>query len=274
MMGAMSADPPGSATSVPPTTPQEAGWATWAAGVVLRNRPPMERLGELRHRIFVALGALLVGSALAWAGYSPILGVLIRPLRSLPGAPSVVQHAKLVFTAPTEAFYMRIKVALFAGSAIASPVILWQLWRFLAGGLRACGLRSAVAVVTASIILFGAGGVLAFLFVNPALHLFSYLGGSHIILVPRADEYLSFLMLLVVAFGLSFEYPLILLALAVTGVMSSTQLRKRRRMAYFVLLVISAVVTPTVDPITPLALAIPLALLYEATIVGARALKH
>jgi sec-independent protein translocase protein TatC len=256
----------------------EAAWARGLAGVLLNHRSLLERLGELRNRIFKALIALAVCSVAAWFLYPAILAVLAHPLKGLPGAGSVVDKGKLVFTAPQEAFFVRIKVVAFTGAALASPVMLWQIWRFLTEGIGEGSAkrrtRYAVALVAASIVLFAAGTAAAFAFVAPALHLFLYLGGPHIVLVPRAAEYLSFLMLIVVAFGLTFEYPLLLLGLVFAGVLTSDTLRQRRRIAWFLLVVISAVVTPTVDPITPLALAVPLALLYEATIVTARLFKR
>jgi len=255
----------------------EHGWADGLAQVLLAHRSFLERLGELRMRIFRAVIALAAGSLLAWVFYGPILAFVVHPLKSLPGAGAVVSRGNLIFTAPTEAFFVRVKVVFFAGAALASPVILWQVWRFLTAGLAGRGARSArttLVVVAVSVILFAAGTALAFAFVGPALRVFLYLGGSHITLVPRASEYLSFLLLLVVAFGLTFEYPLFLLGLILAGVISSMTLRKRRRVAWFVLLVVSAVVTPTVDPITPLILALPLAFLYEGTILTARLLEH
>lgn len=270
MMGAVD---PVTQPLVAPIGPGE-GWSAGVARFLLRNRSLLDRLGELRTRLFRMALAVLVGSVVAWFAYGHILALLVRPLRSLPGATGVVGRGTLVFTAPTEAFYVRIRVVVFTGAAIASPVVLWQLWGFLAGGLHTRRTRYAVAVVTSAVVLFVAGGALAFAFINPALRLFLYLGGSHVTLIPSAAEYLSFLMVLVVAFGLTFEYPLFLLALTLAGVISSGHLRRRRRIAYFSLLVVSAVVTPTVDPITPLALALPLGLLYEATILVARMLKH
>jgi sec-independent protein translocase protein TatC len=268
----------------------EAAWARGLAGALLNHRSLLERLGELRNRIFKALLALAVGSVAAWFFYPAILALLAHPLKALPGAGAVVARGKLVFTAPQEAFFVRIKVVGFAGAAVASPVILWQLWRFLTEGAgEASGegsgegsgkgsarrsARYAVLLVAVSVVLFAAGTVAAFAFVAPALRIFLYLGGPHIVLVPRAAEYLSFLILLVVAFGLTFEYPLLLLGLVFAGVLTSDTLRARRRLAWFLLIVISAVVTPTVDPITPLALAVPLAFLYEATIFTARLFKR
>ncbi len=255
----------------------EPTWATSVAAVLLNHRSLLERVGELRSRLFKAAGALAVGSLIAWFFYNPILAVIAHPLKSLPGAGTVVSGGKLIFTAPTEAFFVRIKIVAFTGAALASPVVIWQLWRFFTEGvpgIKGRSSRYAIAFVASSVALFAAGTAVAFAFVKPALSIFLYLGGSHITLVPRASEYLSFLMLIVVAFGLTFEYPLFLLGLIFAGVISSTTLRRRRRLAWFVLIVVSAVVTPTVDPITPLALAIPLAVLYEATIFTARLLKR
>ncbi|GAC1374989.1 MAG: hypothetical protein NVSMB32_18010 [Actinomycetota bacterium] len=124
------------ATDPARTDPAEKGWATGIARVLLRNKSLLERLGELRNRIFKALAALVVASTLAWLFYSPILSLLVHPLQSLPGAPGIVDKGRLVFTAPPEAFYVRIRVTVFAGTAVASPFILWQAWRFFAGGLR------------------------------------------------------------------------------------------------------------------------------------------
>lgn len=250
------------------------GWGKSLAAVLLRNRSLLERLGELRTRLFRALLALVLCSVVAWFFYGPILSVLTVPLRSLHGAGAVVSRGKLVFTSPTEAFTVRLRVVAYAGAFLASPVIVWELWRFFVGDSRSRASRYAIVVVFVSLGLFTAGGAVAFAFVEPALRIFVYLGGYHIVLVPRASAYISFLVLLIVMFGLTFEYPLFLLGLVLAGVLHSSTLRRRRRAAYFTLLVVSVVVTPTVDPVTPLALAVPLGILYEATILTARLLKH
>lgn len=265
---------------VPAATEQAPGdrIAASLASAILHNRTLLERLGELRRRLFVCAGTFLGAMAVAWFAYPAVLDLLVVPLQHLPGATQIVARGHLVFTSPTEAFAVRLKVVSYTGGLLASPVILWQLWRFLgpAGpGARAKKAnRYAFALVASSLLLFVAGGFAAFLFVYPALKIFLYLGGTHIVLVPRASSYLSFLLLLIVAFGLTFEYPMVLLGLIFIGVIDSRTLRRRRRMAYFALLVVSVFVTPTVDPITPLALALPLGLLYEATIGVARLLKR
>jgi sec-independent protein translocase protein TatC len=264
VMAAISQDPPLA----------DAAWTRGLAGVLLNHRSLIQRFGELRRRVFRALIALTICSIAAWFFYPSFLTLLAHPLRTLPGAGAVVGKGKLVFTAPQEAFFVRIKVVGFAGAVLASPFILWQLWRFLTEGAARRSVRYGVILIPVSVVLFAGGTVAAFAFVSPALHLFLYLGGPHVVLVPRAADYLSFLLLIVVSFGVTFEYPLFLLGLIFAGVITSGTLRKRRRLAWFLLIVVSAVVTPTVDPITPLALAIPLALLYEATIITARLFKR
>jgi sec-independent protein translocase protein TatC len=115
---------------------------------------------------------------------------------------------------------------------------------------------------------------LAFATLPTALEFLNAFGGERVVLFPRATEYLSFVLLLVAAFGVTFEFPLILLALSLVGVLSSRQLRKGRRFAWIVILIVAAVITPTADPITQLVLSVPLALLYEGTILAARLLKR
>ena len=281
-MGPMAIDPPSGA---PTGAPARDRWTDGLAGLLHSQRPGVDRLGELRTRIGRALIAIGVCCVAAWFAYPPILSLLTRPLRGLPGGGLIVANGKLVFTAPQEAFFVRIKVVALTAAAAALPVVLWEAWRFLSseagpgaaakpGGRARRRDRYAAVLIAASMALFAAGTAAGFAFVYPALHIFLYLGGPHVTLVPSAAQYLSFLLLVIVAFGVTFEYPLLLLGLIFAGVIGSDTLRRRRRLSYFLIIVVSAVVTPTVDPITPLALAIPLALLYEATIVTARILKR
>ncbi|HEX9314709.1 MAG TPA: twin-arginine translocase subunit TatC, partial [Actinomycetota bacterium] len=136
----------------------EGSWAHGLAGVLLNHRSLLERLGELRSRMFRALLALAIGSVIAWFFFPAILALLAHPLKSLPGAGAVVARGRLIFTAPQEAFFVRIKIVAFTGAAIASPVILWQLWRFLTEGATLGstkrGIRYALVLVAVSVVLF------------------------------------------------------------------------------------------------------------------------
>jgi sec-independent protein translocase protein TatC len=234
----------------------------------------IEHLEELRARILKSVIAVAVGAMIAWFLYDRILAFMVGPLRKLPVAEQIVSRGKLIFTSPPEAFFIRLKIVTFAGLVIALPVVLWQVWRFVAPGLYAQEKRYALPFVGFSLLLFAGGVALSFVSLPKALEFLTAFGGRDVVLVPRASEYLSFVMLLIVAFGISFEFPLALLALSLVGVLSSEKLRRARKIAWVLILVAAAVITPTGDPATMLMLAVPLALLYEGTILAVRLLKR
>lgn len=234
----------------------------------------VEHLEELRARLFKCVLAVAVGATVSWFAYDRILAFMVRPLQKLPVAEQIVSRGKLIFTSPPEAFFVRLKIVSFAGLVLALPVVLWQIWRFVAPGLYAQEKRYALPFVGFSLVLFAGGVAISFITLPKALAFLTAFGGQDVVLVPRAAEYLSFVMLLIVAFGISFEFPLALLALSLVGVLSSAKLRRGRKIAWFSMLVAAAVITPTGDPATMLMLAVPLALLYEGTILTARLLKR
>ena len=250
------ADPPG------PVPGEDAG------GMTL-----VEHLEELRWRLFRMVVAFAIGSTVAWFFFDQILSFLTQPLLELPVATQIIAKGKLIFTAPQEAFFIRLKVVSATGLALALPVVLWQLWRFVTPGLYAHERRYALPFVLVASALFAAGVAVAFSMLPATLKVLASFAGTDLVIVPRASEYLSFLLLLIAAFGLAFELPVVLMGLTLAGVISTATLRKGRRVAYVVMMVIAAVVTPTPDPINMLLLAVPLILLYETTILIARLLK-
>lgn len=234
----------------------------------------IEHLEELRGRLVKMVIAFLIASIVAWVFYNRLLGILIAPLERLPEASKIVRKGQLIVTAPQEAFFIRLKVTAFAGVVASIPVILWQIWRFVTPGLYPKEKRYALPFVFVSSLLFAAGAAFAFAVLPQALRILAGFGGSEVVLVPRASEYLSFVLLLIVAFGATFELPLLLLSLTLAGVLTSRTLRRGRRIAWILILVAAAVLTPTPDPFNQLILALPLALLYEATILVARLMKR
>ncbi len=235
----------------------------------------IEHLDELRSRIIKMLLAFCAAAVVAWFLYNPILSFLILPLRHLPQVANVVKGSStLIVTSPTEPLFIRLKVVSFSALALALPVVLWEFWRFIAPGLYANEKRYAIPFVGSALGLFVAGVALAFWTLPTALHFLTAFSGSNIQLLPRASEYLSFIMLLILAFGLAFEFPLVLLALSLMGVIPSRRLRSWRRPAWVVILVLAGFLTPAQDPITQVLLALPMAILYEATIIIARVLKN
>jgi sec-independent protein translocase protein TatC len=238
----------------------------------------IEHLDELRTRIIRMLIAFVVGAVVAWFLYDPILAFLVHPLRHLPQAAQIFRsgskNPSLIVFSPIEPFFIRLKVVSFAALALALPVVLWELWRFIAPGLYANEKRYAIPFVGSALALFVGGVGLAFWTLPAALHFLTAFSGGSIQLLPRASEYLSFVMLLILAFGVAFEFPLVLLALSLMGVLPSRKLRSWRRPAWVVILVLAGFLTPAQDPITQVLLAAPMAILYEATIIVARLLKH
>ena len=171
--------------------------------------------------------------------------LLISPLAKLPVADQILQDGQLIYTAPTEAFFVRLKVVAFTGLIFALPVILWQLWRFVTPGLHRHEKTLRPAFRASSLLgLFAVGVAIAFLSLPKALEVLAGFAGSELVLLPKAADYLSFVLLLVAAFGFSFEFPIILLALTLVGVLSSAKLRKGRRIAWVVLLIVAAISPP------------------------------
>lgn len=230
----------------------------------------IEHLEELRSRLFKATIAFFLAAVVCWFFYGQIISLLISPLKALPEASQVVSGGKLIFTSPPEALFVRLKVTAFAAMVASLPVLLWQLWRFITPGLYKHEKRYALPFVAGSLLLFGLGAWLSALMLPRAIEVLVSLAGTDFVLVPRASEYLSFVLLLITAFGLTFEFPLLLIFLALAGVVTNKSLRRGRRYAWVAGLVVAAVVTPTQDPVTMLALAVPLGLLYEATILTVR----
>ncbi len=234
----------------------------------------MEHLDELRNRLFKVVVAYALCCGVAWYLYSHILAMLIEPLARLPVADQILQGGQLIYTAPTEAFVIRLKVTAFAGMVLALPVMMWQLWRFVTPGLHAHERKYALPFVIVSVVLFAAGVAVAFVSLPKALEVLAGFAGSELVLLPRAADYLSFVLILIAAFGFSFEFPIILLGLTLVGVLSSRKLRDARKIAWVVILILAAVITPTQDPITLMIMAIPLGLLYEGTVIAARLMKR
>jgi len=226
----------------------------------------VEHLDELRRRLIISLAAVGLASVVGFVFYRPILDFLQEPYRdaveSLPQ--TITSDLILAF----------IKIGLFIGLLIALPVILYHLWRFITPGLTQRERRYAIPFVLSSLVLFAAGTVFAFMILPRGLTFLFSFGGDNLVPLLTIDRYLSFLFFLILAFGLSFELPLVLLFLTGVRVISSSQLRRWRRYAALGTAIFAAVATPTADPYTMLLLWIPLYFLYEGAILIARLMKR
>ena len=174
---------------------------------------------------------------------------------------------------PLEGFAIRLKVAGYTGLFLAFPVVLWQLWRFVTPGLHPKEKRYAVPFILSSIVLFAGGAALAYVTFSKALQFLQSVGGPSFEQIYSPAKYLRLVLLMFLAFGLAFEFPVLLVFLEVAGVLTTSQLKKWRRGAAVAILVVAAVITPSQDPWTLLAMAVPMYLFYEASILIGRLLK-
>ncbi len=227
----------------------------------------VEHLSELRRRLIISALAIAVGAVLGFILYGPILDFLSGPYKD------ITNGQNLIVTDPLEAFATRLKIAAWAGLFFASPVVLFQLWRFITPGLNPKEKRYAIPFIVASVLLFILGGVVALVTLKPALQFLKSVGGTNLDPFYRAGPYLSLVMLMIVAFGLAFEFPILLVFLELAGVVPSQRLRKWRRPAIVVIVAVAAVITPSQDPYSLFAMAVPMYLFYEASILIGRLLK-
>jgi len=253
--------------------------AATAAGTVRRNRfglpfggrgqaglPPAEisiadHLVELRNRVFVSIASLLPGSVLGYVFSDELIHVLKAPLAT---------DKPLIALGLTEPFMIKMQVALVVGLIVGMPVILLELWRFISPGLTPRERSAARPWVPVALVFFAIGVGLAY-FILPYASGFLYgFQNPDLQLMLTADAYFGFVTVLFLAFGLVMEFPIVLVLLAKAGFISSAQLRHNRRRAILVITIVSTLITPGADFVSPIAMAVTMFVLYEVSIVMIR----
>jgi sec-independent protein translocase protein TatC len=237
----------------------------------------VEHLEELRRRLFISLGAIAVGAAIGWFLNTPLLQLMTNPfcdwVHTLPKAQQPPAGCRLVFTSPIEPVMLKLKVVAILGLFIALPVVLYQFWAFVVPGLTKRERRMAIPFVASSLVLFAIGALVAYLTLPKALGFLLGFGGPALTAFLTANAFLSFVLLVALAFGLTFEFPIVLIFLTIVGILTSQKLRDWRRPAILVIAIAAAVITPSADPYSMLAMMLPMILFYEAAIIVARLMK-
>lgn len=229
--------------------------------------PLLDHLVELRNRLVKAILAFAAAFGVCFYFAGEIFGVLVQPLvEAFPQG-----EGRLIYTRLYEAFFVEVKVALFGAFIVAFPIIANQLWLFVAPGLYKNEKRALLPFLLATPLLFALGASLAYFVVMPTAFRFflSYqgeVGGINQEALPAVDDYLTLVMRFIIAFGMAFLLPVLMLLLERAGIVTRQQLKAARRYVIVLLFLLAAIVTPP-DVVSQLMLAIPLVLLYEITLV-------
>ena len=226
-----------------------------------------QHLAELRTRIIRSVLAILLGIIIILALYDQVLQFLRKPYTDLCRSKDWANCGELQFLSPLEGLSTRLSIATYGGIIIALPVLMWQLWRFIVPALHAKEKKYAIPFVLSSVVLFILGGFVAFWTLGPALDFLISWGGDDVQANFQVSKYISFVGLMIAAFGIAFEFPVLLVFLQLVGVVTPQQLVKQWRYAIVTIMVIAAVITPSGDPYSMMALAVPMTLFYIISIL-------
>lgn len=238
----------------------------------------VEHLEELRYRLMVALGAIAVGSVVGWFLFDGVVDLLLNPYcdywETVPERVRPTSECTLFYSGALEPALIKFKLVGFLGLFIALPIVLYQLWRFIVPGLTDRERKLAIPFVVSSMLLFALGAAFAYWTLPKALGFLLGFAGQQFVPLLTGDRFLSFVMLVALSFGIAFEFPIVLIFLTAAGVISTAQLRRWRRGAILFIAVFAAIITPSSDPYTMLAMSIPMWLFYEGAIIVGRLLKR
>ncbi|MBF0111920.1 MAG: twin-arginine translocase subunit TatC [Desulfamplus sp.] len=227
--------------------------------------PFTEHLSELRDRLIRCTVAIIAGFLVAYIFKEKLFDILNAPLVKAMGG-----NTKMIFTGLPEAFFTYMKLALLAGVVLATPVLFYEFWMFISPGLYRTEKKFLVPAVFLSVIFFAIGSTFGYFIVFPyAFQFFLGFSSETIQAMPSMKEYLSFSSKMLLAFGFSFELPLILTLMARMGLVSVDFLKKNRKYAILIIFIVAAVITPP-DVVSQIMMAIPLMILYELSIIGAK----
>ncbi len=229
------------------------------------NKMPLyQHLEELRSRLLICVLAIGIGFVGSYYFSAKIFEILMKPwIAAMPAG----QQIKLIYTAPHEAFFVYMKVSFISGTLLAIPIIIWQVWKFVAPGLYANEKKYMLPVIFFSGFCFIAGALFGYFVVFPVgFKFFASFASDYITPMMRTTEYLAFANKMLLCFGLAFELPVFAFFLAKLGIISSDFLKRKRKWAIVLIFIAAAVLTPSPDVVSQLLMAGPLLVLYEASV--------
>ena len=231
-----------------------------------------DHLREFRYRLLICVVAVLVAMLPAWFAYNWLLDILNAPYCNALRGVDPGSDCKFLVTNLLDPFSLRLKVAGYGGLFLALPIILWQLWRFIAPGLYKKERRYALAFVLSSFFLFTAGAIVAYFTLSQAVNFLVRIGGPEIDIRSGPVEFVRLSLFMMLAFGVGFLFPVVLVALQMIGVVTPQQLSSWRRQTVLIIVILAAAITPSGDPVSLAALAVPMYIFYEIAVVIGRLL--
>lgn len=231
-----------------------------------------DHLRELRYRLLICVGAVALLMIPAWFLYPWFIEILNQPYCSALVGRNPDANCDFLVTNILDPFSLRLKVAGYGGLFLAMPILLWQLWRFIAPGLYRRERRYALAFVITSLALFVMGAAVAYLTLSKAVEFLVQIGGPDIDIRSGPNEFVRLSLFMMLAFGLGFEFPIVLVALQMIGIVTPQQLSSWRRQTVLIIVIIAAGITPSGDPFSLAALAVPMYLFYELAVLFGRIL--
>jgi len=225
----------------------------------------LEHLAELRRRLVISVLAFVAGAVICYLFYDQILVFLEHPYK-LACHNHHLTNCDLTVLQPLQGFTTRLNVCAYGGLILGLPVILWQLWKFVTPGLKASEKRYALPFVSSTVTLFALGGATAYVIYPKGLTWLLQQGGPGVTPAVSIQSYVDLICLLIAIFGIAFEFPAVLVGLELAGALKSATLRRVRRFAFLGIVIFSAVVTPSSDPFSMMALVVPLTVFYEGSI--------
>jgi sec-independent protein translocase protein TatC len=231
--------------------------------------PVLDHLRELRRRLIIIVLFVAVGAVLGWYLYPHTLNVLRHPYCSVPEKYRFTPQGHscvLIYHGALDGFTTRLKVSVISGAVFTGPFWLYQVWAFITPGLRKNERKYTLIFVIASTVLFAAGMALAYAVLSKGLRILLEQSGNGTQAQLTVSDYISFVTLMLVVFGAAFELPLLVVMANFAGALPARLLRRSRRIAIFLIFLFAAVATPSTDPFTMCAMALPMVVLFEFAI--------